>query len=96
MWDKRHLLPVNCGRRFQSMTLAQDIKRGMWENAARGFFNGSRPPYGFWKVPVKDGGKTRHRLEPDDSSCASVHAGRRMFDLVSDGTGCKAIAQLLY
>ena len=80
---------------FYSANLAQDIKRGMRENAARGFFNGSRPPYGFRKVPVKDGGKTRHRLEPEDSSCASVQVVRRMFDLVANGTGCKAIAQLL-
>ena len=29
---------------FYSANLGQDIKRGMRENASRGFFNGSRPP----------------------------------------------------
>jgi DNA invertase Pin-like site-specific DNA recombinase len=37
---------------FYSANLGQDIKRGMRENASRGFFNGSRPPYGFCKVAV--------------------------------------------
>ena len=50
---------------FYSANLGQDIRRGMRENAARGFFNGSRPPYGYRKVAVRDGGKMRHKLEPE-------------------------------
>jgi len=32
---------------FYSSNLAQDVIRGMRENASRGFFNGSRPPFGY-------------------------------------------------
>lgn len=32
---------------FYSANLGQDIKRGLRENARRGFFNGSRPPLWF-------------------------------------------------
>ena len=32
---------------FYSANMGQDIKRGMKENASRGFFNGSRPPLRF-------------------------------------------------
>jgi len=49
---------------FYSANLGQDIKRGLRENASRGFYTSGRPPYGFRKVPVKDGAKTRYRLEP--------------------------------
>src|SRR4030043_347068 len=42
---------------FYSENLGQDIKRGMRENAERGFFNGSRPPFGFHKAPIQDGAK---------------------------------------
>ena len=43
---------------FYSLNLGQDIKRGLRENAARGFYSIGRAPYGFCKVPVKDGAKT--------------------------------------
>jgi len=47
---------------FYSANLGQDIKRGMRENASRGFFNGSRPPYALHKVTVLDNGRKRNRL----------------------------------
>ena len=80
---------------FYSENLGEDIKRGMRENAERGFFNGSRPPYGFHKVDVIDGDKTRHRLEPDPEGAASRHVVNAIFTMVLKGMGCKEIAKFL-
>ncbi|MDD5511190.1 MAG: recombinase family protein [Dehalococcoidales bacterium] len=80
---------------FYSANLGQDIKRGLRENARRGFFNGSKPPYGFHKVPVRDGTKIRSRLEPDPEGSASVKVVRRIFDLALNDAGCKDIARIL-
>ena len=80
---------------FYSANLGQDIKRGMRENAQRGFFNGCRPPYGFHKVGVKDGAKTRYKLEPDPENSVAVQVIRRIFDLALRERGCKEIAKAL-
>ncbi len=80
---------------FYSANLGQDIKRGMRENAARGFFNGSRPPYGFQKVAVRDGVKVRYRLAPAAESSTTVQVVRRIFRLAAKDTGCKEIAKIL-
>ena len=80
---------------FYSENLGEDIKRGMRENAGRGFFNGSRPPYGFHKVDVIDGDKTRHRLEPDIEGSKSRQTIQLIFDKALKGLGCKEIAKFL-
>jgi len=80
---------------FYSANMGQDIKRGMRENPSRGFFNGSRPPYGFERVPVSDRGKLRHRLAPEPEGSTAVHVVIRMFELASGDHGCKEIAKLL-
>ena len=80
---------------FYSANLGQDIKRGMRENAQRGFFSGSRPPYGFHKVAVKDGTKTRYKLEPNPEDSVAVQVIRRMFDMALQDVGCKEIAKAL-
>ena len=80
---------------FYSANLGQDIKRGLRENARRGFFNGSRPPYGFHKVAVRDGTKTRNKLEPDPEDSVSVKVVRRIFDMALNDIGCKEIAETL-
>jgi DNA invertase Pin-like site-specific DNA recombinase len=80
---------------FYSANLGQDIRRGMRENASRGFFNGSRPPYGFRKVQVRDGEKMRNKLEPEPEDSASVKTVRRIFDLALKDLGCKEIAKTL-
>ena len=77
---------------FYSSNLGQDIKRGMRENASRGFFNGSIPPYGFHKVSIKDGDKSRAKLEPDSEGSLNLQIIKRMFDLADKGNGCKEIA----
>jgi DNA invertase Pin-like site-specific DNA recombinase len=80
---------------FYSENLGEDIKRGMRENAERGFFNGSRPPYGFHKVDAIDGDKTRHRLEPDPEGSTSRQVVQLIFNLALKGMGCKEIAKSL-
>jgi site-specific DNA recombinase len=80
---------------FYSASLGQDIKRGMRENAGRGFFNGSRPPYGFHKVAVQDGPKTRYKLEPDPEDSVPVKVVRRMFSMAMQDVGTKEIARAL-
>ena len=80
---------------FYSENMGQDIKRGMRENAERGFYNGSRPPYGLKKVAVTDGNKTRYKLEPEADASPAVQIMRRMFDMALSGTGCKEIAMTL-
>ena len=80
---------------FYSANLGQDIKRGMRENAQRDFFSGSRPPYGFHKVAVKDGAKTRYKLEPDTEDSVAVQVVHRIFDMALKDVGCMEIAKAL-
>ena len=80
---------------FYSANLGQDIKRGMRENASRGFFNGSRPPYGFRKVAVRDGNRTRNKLEPEPQDSVALQVVRRIFDMAMRDIGCKEIAKTL-
>jgi site-specific DNA recombinase len=80
---------------FYSANLGQDIKRGMRENAQRGFFNGSMPPYGLHKVGIRDGAKTRYKLQPDSENSVSVHVVRGIFDMALRDIGCKEIAKAL-
>ena len=77
---------------FYSSNLAQDITRGLRENASRGFFNGSRPPFGYLRKKVKDGDKLRNSLDidPDQAPVA-----QRIFRECSEGKGLKEIAKSL-
>jgi site-specific DNA recombinase len=80
---------------FYSENLGEDIKRGMRENAKRGFFNGSRPPCGLHKADVADGDKIRHKLEPDPDNAISVKTVHYIFELAVKDLGCKEIAKNL-
>ena len=80
---------------FYSANLGQDIKRGLRENAARGFYSIGRAPYGFHKAPIKDGVKTRYKLEPDSEDAISVKVVRRIFEMALKRIGCKQIAMTL-
>ena len=80
---------------FYSANLGQDIRRGMRENASRGFFNGSRPPYGFRKVAMEDGARVRYRLAPAPEDSMPVRTVQRMFNLAAGSKGGKEIAKLL-
>jgi len=80
---------------FYSENMGEDIKRGLRESARRGFFTGSRPPYGLHKVPVKDSNKIRYKLEPDSPDSTPYRVVRRLFDMALKDQGCKAIAKVL-
>ena len=48
---------------FYSENLAQEVVRGMREAASRGFFLGSKAPFGYIRVKVSDGAKERPTLK---------------------------------
>jgi site-specific DNA recombinase len=80
---------------FYSASLGQDIKRGMRENAQRGFFNGSRAPYGLHRVPVQDGAKIRYKLGPDPDDPVAVKVVSTMLAMALQDVGCKEIAKVM-
>ena len=53
---------------FYSENLAQEVVRGMREAASRGFFLGSKAPFGYIRVKVSDGVKERPTLEVDPAT----------------------------
>ncbi len=70
---------------YQSKENGKHTLRAMQENARQGYFNGSRPPFGYRAVEVENTtGKSgrKKRLEVDESEAAVV---RRMFDLYENG-----------
>ena len=77
---------------FYSSNLAQDVIRGMRENASRGFFNGSRPPFGYLRKKVKDGDKARNTLDIDPGQAPIA---QRIFRECSEGKGLKEITKSL-
>ncbi len=77
---------------FYSENLAQEVTRGMREAASRGYWMGSRTPYGYNRVMVPDGGKKRPTLELDTGAAQVV---QRIFDLAESGTGMLKITRTL-
>ncbi|MEL7562797.1 recombinase family protein [Dehalogenimonas sp. 4OHTPN] len=77
---------------FYSSNLAQDITRGLRENASRGFYNCSRSPYGYSRMKVRDGDKERNTLVPHPEQGPIV---QRIFSDISNGKGLKEIAKAL-
>ena len=77
---------------FYSENLAQEVLRGMREAASRGFWVGSKVPYGFSKVMVQDGAKKRPTLEPDPATSPIV---KRIFDMSEAGSGMVDITRAL-
>ena len=77
---------------FYSANLGQEIIRGMRESASRGFYLTARPPYGYRKIKVKDGGKERPKLEIDPHTSPIV---TRIFQMLLGGSGLTEIAKSL-
>ena len=77
---------------FYSENLAQEVVRGMREAASRGFFLGSRAPFGYRRVKVSDGVKERPTLEVDPATAPVV---REIFDSSLRGNGLKEICREL-
>ncbi len=77
---------------FYSANLAQEVSRGMREAASRGFWMGTNAPFGYRKVHVEDGAKSRPKLEPNPPEDAVV---KRMFDMALQGMSSLDIAKAL-
>ena len=77
---------------FYSENLAQEVARGMREAASRGFWMGTYAPFGYSKVYVQDGVKTRPKLEPDPPADAVI---KRIFDMALQGKSSLDIAKAL-
>ncbi len=67
---------------FYSDNLGEEVTRGMRESASRGFYLSSKPPYGFRKIRVRDGGKERTKPEIDPYQASIVAS---IFDDVLHG-----------
>jgi DNA invertase Pin-like site-specific DNA recombinase len=76
---------------FYSSNLAQDTIRGMKENAARGFHNGTIP-IGYKAKEVPDGHNQRKKLEPDEAYAPLI---RQIFKMSLEDIGIKEIAKTL-
>ena len=77
---------------YYSENLAQEVVRGMREAASRGFFLGSKAPFGYRKVKVSDGVKERPTLEVDPTTAPVV---REIFENSLRGNGLKEICKTL-
>ena len=77
---------------FYSGNLAEDVTRGMREAASRGFFLGSKAPFGYRRVKVSDGAKERPTLEVDPATAPIV---KEIFESSLSGYGLKEICRAL-
>ena len=81
---------------YQSKENGKHTLRAMKENARRGFFNGSRPPFGYRVQEIEalgNRGKRKKHLAIDPGEAATV---KRIFDLyLNSYLGAKAIASKL-
>ncbi len=77
---------------YYSENLAQEVVRGMREAASRGFFLGSKAPFGYRKVKVSDGAKERPILEVDPATAPVVS---EIFEKSLRGSGLKELCKEL-
>ena len=77
---------------FYSENLAQEVVRGMREAASRGFFLGSKAPFGYTRIKVSDGVKDRPTLEVDPVAAPIV---KEIFESSRRGNGLKEICKEL-
>ena len=77
---------------FYSENLAEDVTRGMREAASRGFFLGSKAPFGYRRVKVSDGMKERPTLEVDPATAPVV---KEIFESSLSGYGLKEVCRTL-
>ena len=77
---------------YYSENLATEVLRGMREAASRGFWVGSKAPYGYNRVMVQDGAKKRPTLKLDPDTSTVV---KRIFDMSEAGSGMVDITRAL-
>ena len=81
---------IECIDEFYSENLGEEVTRGMRESAARGFYLSCRPPYGYRKIKVNDGGKEHTRLDTDEFQSRIVAS---IFEEVINGKGLTDIVK---
>ncbi len=70
---------------YSSLQNSVNVRRGMDENAAQGFWNGARPPLGYRSVTAEvRGKKLKKRLEIEPTEAELV---RLIFRMYADGAG---------
>jgi site-specific DNA recombinase len=78
---------------LESETNGIRTRAAMAENARRGYFNGSRPPFGYCVAKVLGpGGEPKNKLEVDADEAELV---REVFRRYVSGSGAKAVARML-
>ena len=77
---------------FYSENLATEVVRGMREAASRGFFLGSKAPFGYTRIKVSDGLKDRPTLEVDPVAAPIV---KEIFESSRRGYGLMEICKEL-
>ena len=77
---------------YYSENLGQEVVRGMREAASRGFFMGSKAPFGYTRVKVSDGVKERPTLEVDPVAAPIV---QEIFESSRRGNGLAEICKEL-
>ena len=77
---------------YYSENLGQEVTRGMREAASRGFFLGSKAPFGYTRVKVSDGVKERPTLEVDPDTAPVV---KEIFENSRRGNGLAEICKEL-
>ena len=77
---------------YYSENLGQEVTRGMREAASRGFFLGSKAPFGYTRVKVSDGVKERPTLEVDPVAAPIV---KEIFESSRRGNGLAEICKEL-
>ncbi len=80
---------------FYSENLAQEVVRGMREAASRGYFLGSKPPFGYTRVKVSDGVKERSTLEVDPVDPVAAPIVKEIFESSRRDNGLKEICKEL-
>ena len=75
---------------YYSENLGQEVTRGMREAASRGFFLGSKAPFGYTRVKVSDGVKERPTLEVDPMAAPIV---TEIFESSRRGNGLAEICK---
>jgi site-specific DNA recombinase len=77
---------------FYSANLGQDTRRGMKENAQRGFLNGAPVSYGYRAIFKDINGVKKRVIELNEEEAPVV---KRAFDLFLQGEGAKRVAERL-
>uniref|UniRef100_UPI001BD2239C recombinase family protein n=1 Tax=Bradyrhizobium sp. dw_78 TaxID=2719793 RepID=UPI001BD2239C len=79
---------------YQSKENAKHTLRAMKENARQGYWNGSRPPFGYKVVAVEmRGARTKKKIEPDPTQVETVRLIFRLARL-GDGDGPMGVRQI--